>query len=71
MVKVMNKKKLIIIGSIILIIIILISILYLYNNKNKIKLKSIGYNNLETSEILKNESHELYCACGGQNCQSV
>ena len=25
----------------------------------------------ECNEILKNESHELYCACGGQNCQSV
>lgn len=54
------KKKTIIIISIILIVIILISsILFLYTSKDKLKLKSIGYNNLETSEILKLTEAEI------------
>ena len=54
------KKKTIIIVSIILIVIILISsILFLYTSKDKLKLKSIGYNNLETSEILKLNETEI------------
>ena len=44
--------------SIILFIIIGIA-LYLYANDNKIKLKNIGYSNLEANEILKLTDKEI------------
>lgn len=54
------KKKTIIIISIILVITILISsIIFLYTSKDKLKLKSIGYNNIETNEILKLNETEI------------
>jgi len=54
------KKKTIIISSIcIIILFLLISIILLYSNDNKFKLKKIGYNNLETKEILKLSDKEI------------
>jgi len=55
----MKNKKMFLIIFTILIIILISSCLYLYSNKNKIKLKTIGYNNLEIKEILKLEEKEI------------
>lgn len=54
------KNKRIIIGSVIIIfLILLITIFLLYTNNTKFKLKSVGYNNLETKEILKLKESEI------------
>ena len=45
----MKKKTIIIIPIILIVIILISSILFLYTSKDKLKLKSIGYNNLETN----------------------
>jgi len=56
----MKKKKILTIILISIIIIIILSlILYFSTNKFKIKLKNIGYNNLETNEILKLSDNEI------------
>jgi len=54
------KKKTIIIISIIAVLIILLSIIFvIYTNDKKFKLKSIGYSNLETKEILELSDKEI------------
>lgn len=55
------KKKTIITSVLILLttLIFISSIIYLYNNEEKIKLKSIGYGNLESREILKLTKSEI------------
>ena len=56
----MKKKTIITIILILLVILILISsVIYLYTNEEKIKLKSIGYGNLESEEILKLTKSEI------------
>ena len=55
-----NKKILTLILISIILIIISSFIIYFGTNEFKIKLKSIGYNNLETSEILKLSDEEIY-----------
>jgi len=56
----MKKKKIITITLITIILFILIGfILYFYTSNEKIKLKQLGYNNLETNEILKLSDKEI------------
>jgi len=55
----MNDKTIIIVTISLLIVILIASLLYLYTSNDKIKLKSIGYNNLETNEILKLNETEI------------
>ena len=56
----MKKKNIILIIIIIIILILLISsIIYLYQNEDRIKLKYIGYNNIETKEILTLSDSEI------------
>lgn len=55
----MKKKTIIIILISLIIIILIASLLYLYTSKDKLKLKSIGYNNIETKEILKLNQNEI------------
>jgi len=55
----MKKKTIIIVTISLLIVILIASLLYLYTSNDKIKLKSIGYNNLETNEILKLNETEI------------
>ena len=56
----MKNKKTIITFLITIIFILCISIsIYLYSNSTKIKLKNIGYNNLEINEILKLSEKEI------------
>ena len=56
----MKNKKIIISILIITIFILCISVsIYIYSNNEKIKLKNIGYNNLEVNEILKLSKKEI------------
>lgn len=55
----LKKKALLFIIITIILIILLISIFLLYTNNNKFKLKNIGYNNIETEEILKLNDKEI------------
>ena len=56
----MKKKNIIVIILILFILIVSIGfILYFSNNKDSIKLKKLGYNNLEVNEILKLSDNEV------------
>ena len=57
----MKKKHIILIITISIILFVLTGlILYFYNNDNKIRLKNIGYSNIETKEILKLTDKEIH-----------
>jgi len=55
----LTKKTILFIIITLILLILLIFTFLLYTNNNKFKLKSIGYNNIETEEILKLNDKEI------------
>lgn len=55
----LKKKPVIIISIILIILVLLITVFIIYSNDNKVKLKNIGYNNLEIKEILNLSQKEI------------